>query len=116
MADRKTKGNHAEQIAADYLKAFGYQIVNVNWRCARGEIDIIARQGETLVFVEVRSRLTIDAALESVNARKQGKLQRLAYLYLEETRQEHVDWRIDVVAVSGGREPKIEHVENALDW
>ena len=78
---------------------------------------MIARDGETLVFVEVRTRRGgIDAALESITPRKRAILERTAYFYLEENAIES-DWRIDVIAVTHEEgEPIIEHAENALDW
>jgi putative endonuclease len=118
MADRQMKGKQAEQAAADYLRGAGYAIVVTNWRCKGGEIDIVARQGETLVFVEVRSRFTTDDAFASVQSSKQVKMLRAAHEYLAEMKQEEAAWRIDVIAVGRGRDgrPQIEHVEDALDW
>ncbi len=118
MADRQTIGKQGEQAAAQYLSGAGYQIVATNWRCKAGEIDIVARQGETLVFVEVRSRLKPEDAFASVQHSKQVKMIRAAQLYLAETEQEEAAWRIDVIAVGRGRDgkPQIEHVEDALDW
>jgi putative endonuclease len=117
MTTRKNLGNRGETAAAAYLKQQGYTIVAANWRCAVGEFDLIAQQGETLVFVEVRTRRGgIDAALESITPRKRAILERLAYIYLDENTIES-DWRIDVIAVTYAQgKPIIEHAENALDW
>ena len=117
MTTRKNLGNKGENAAAEYLKARGYSIVVANWRCTVGEFDLIARDGETLVFVEVRTRRGgIDAALESITPRKRAILERTAYIYLEENAIES-DWRIDVIAVTHQEgKPIIEHAQNALDW
>lgn len=97
----------------------GYDIVSTNWRCRGGEIDIIARHGSTLVFVEVRARTADDtaAAFESVGERKQARMLTAAQHYLAEHAPDDVAWRIDLIAVAlRASTPLIEHVENALDW
>lgn len=113
-------GQKGEALAAAHLLARGYAIVEMNWRCTRGEIDIIARQGETLVFVEVRTRHadSTSEAFESVNVRKQSRLQAAVYSYVDEHQLDNTYWRIDVIAValSNKGKPLIEQVEDALDW
>lgn len=113
-------GQRGEKLAADYLKQRGYAILGVNWRCKYGELDIVARQGQTLVFVEVRTRHAAlpEAAFASITERKRQRLVRAATLYLA---QHHLDaalWRIDVVAIAIPQtgSPLIEHVTDALDW
>lgn len=117
---RRQRGIEAERAAADYLRRRGYTVIETNWRCRRGEIDIIASQGETLVFVEVRARSgsATAAAFESVGPTKQNRLGRLALAYLDAHGLDDALWRVDVIAV-GLRPPAppiIEHAENALDW
>ncbi len=115
-------GQRGETLAANYLRAQGYTILEVNWRCAqpKGELDIIARDGATLVFVEVRTRHspTTETAFASITMRKQQKLIRTVELYLQTNNLTDHAWRIDVVAVALPRagQPIIEHVEDALDW
>jgi putative endonuclease len=125
MKRRSALGKQGEQIAAAYLKRQGYALVGANWRCPpgtiQGEFDLIARQGETVVFVEVRTRREgIEAALESITPRKRQILERTAYLYLDEhdLDTEGADWRIDVIAVTlkPNGASSVEHIENALDW
>jgi putative endonuclease len=115
-----TTGQKGEAMAAAHLQQRGYQIVGVNWRCTRGEIDIIARTGETLVFVEVRTRHadSTAAAFESINERKQNRMQNAVHMYLSEHNLEDAAWRIDVIAVALPQygKPLIEQVEDALDW
>lgn len=119
---RQATGHVGETLAANYLKAHGYTILNLNWRCdqPKGEIDIVARDGETLVFVEVRSRHspTTETAFASITPRKQAKLVRTVELYLQLHNLNDQAWRIDVIAVAlpRGAQPIIDHVENALDW
>ena len=113
-------GQRGELLAAAHLRARGYAIVDVNWRCTRGELDIVARDGDTLVFVEVRARHTVttDAAFESIGPRKRSRLISAAYAYLAAHKLDDCAWRVDVIAVAQppGRAPILEHVENALDW
>src|SRR5262249_45407831 len=118
-------GKRAEQSAVEALEKAGYVILDRNWRCANGEIDIIARQNAEIVFVEVRSRIDgttagIEAALESVGRGKQTRLIRLAQTYLDSHNFSDSPCRIDVVAVSlpvdTTKRPLIEIVENAIGW
>jgi putative endonuclease len=117
---RRYLGQRGEQLAAAYLQRKGYAILTTNWRCPHGELDIVARQDDVLVFVEVRTRYagSTESAFESVGEQKRERLQTLAYAYLDSHDMDSIPWRIDVIAVAiprSGR-PRIEHVENALDW
>ena len=113
-------GRQGEQLAAQYLLQRGYTLLTANWRCAGGEIDIVARQDTTIVFVEVRTRraATVDTALESITPRKRQRMLTAAQLYLAQNELDSADWRIDVIAVALPRSsaPLIEHLENGLDW
>lgn len=102
MNDKLTLGQRGEQEAVRFLRKAGYRILERNVRTPLGEIDIIARQGGVLAFVEVRTRRGADGicrALESVNARKQRRLDRLALWYLKEKNLSGCRARFDVVAV-----------------
>lgn len=115
---RAALGKQGEHAAAAYLQAKGYTIVDRNWRSTQGEFDLIARDGEMLVFVEVKTRRAgLEAAFESVSARKRKILERTAYDYLSE-HDPDAAWRIDVIAVTlrPQRAPQIEHVQDAFDW
>jgi putative endonuclease len=120
MSTKRTLGQRGEQLAATYLQRQGYYIITTNWRCSQGELDIVARKDDTLVFVEVRTRrsATTEEAFESVKPLKQDRLQRLAYTYLSENNLSDIPWRVDVIAVALPLrgQPIIEHVENALEW
>lgn len=113
-------GRYGEQLVVTYLQNNGYQIVETNWRCSIGEIDIVAQKENTLVFVEVRSRHTenTEQSFESVNKRKQTKLAALANKYIDVHKLDEVNWRIDVIGVAVPRSGKaiIEHIEDALGW
>jgi putative endonuclease len=120
MTIRKTLGQRGEQAAVEYLKNQGYSIVETNWHCIYGEIDLIARRDATLVFVEVRTRQadTTEWAFESITPAKQKRLQNLAYVYLSAHHLQHIAWRVDLIAIAWRRnnDPIIEHVEDGLEW
>jgi putative endonuclease len=113
-------GRKGEHRAAAFLKKKGLRIVGrgVANRC--GEIDLIALDGETIVFVEVRTRQSLDAGhpAESVTVEKQAKVTRAAVSYLKSNRLLNRHCRFDVVALvwpEGAREPKIEHYQSAFE-
>jgi putative endonuclease len=116
--DRRGLGRHGEELAARHLAAQGYEILERNWRCGAGELDLVARDGDCLAFVEVRTRRgrEMGSPEESVTPAKQARLVALAETYL----QEHDwpgPWRIDVVAVEmdvRGRFQRLDHYENAV--
>ncbi len=104
---RRKLGQRGEEIAAGYLRQQGYTILARNWRCPAGEVDIVAREGETLAFVEVRTRRAgsrLGTPEESVTPRKQARMVEVAQTYLQEAGLGDVAWRLDVVAIEvGGR-------------
>ncbi len=116
--DRRSLGRWGEELAARQLAARGYTILARNWRCEAGELDLVAQDGNSLVFVEVRTRRgqALGTPEESVTAEKQARLIALAESYL----QAHPwtgDWRIDVIAIEmdrRGRVLRIDHYENAV--
>ncbi len=117
-SDRQLLGARGERLAAAYLQQHGYTLVGANWHCPQGEIDLIARQNDVLVFVEVRTRRSgTEAAFASINPRKQRTLAQAVQLYLAE-HDLTADWRVDVIAIGipAQGSPIIEHVEDALDW
>jgi len=103
-------------MAAAYLRGKGFRILERNFRCRLGEIDIIARQGDCLVFVEVRTRSSARCGLaqESITARKVSRLRRLAQVYLAQRSFGRLNVRFDVVAVNCAGKPRITHIENAF--
>jgi putative endonuclease len=111
-------GERGENVAARHLRNQGYRIITRNFRCDIGEIDIIARDGKTLVFVEVKTRAYDDPTPEEqVNLIKQQTLTRVANVYLSRYGTPQPPARFDVVAVvwPTGQNPIIRHVTNAFD-
>ena len=110
-------GKKAEELAARHLKRRGYKIIVRNYRTKAGEIDIIAREGRTLVFIEVKGRQSMryGSAKAAVTARKQQQVSKVALWYLKETGQMDAKARFDVVAVTRkGGDDRIEIVRNAF--
>ncbi len=120
MASKQTLGRYGEAIAAARLVRLGYAIVARNWRCPAGEIDIVAHDGDCLVFVEVRTRRGQEYGTpeESITARKQAKLVEVAQTYLQAMGLEDIAWRIDVVAIrlgNRGQTTSLNHIRNAVE-
>jgi putative endonuclease len=119
--DAKKLGRWGESVAAHHLQARGYRIVERNWRCQRGEIDLVAETEGMLVFVEVKTRRgrAMGTPEEGFTPKKSRKLIELGQLYLSE-RDLDVDWRVDLVAVEldkSGKLLRCEHIPNAvLGW
>jgi putative endonuclease len=105
-----------EELATQSLLATGYTIVARNWRCPAGEIDIVARDGETLVVVEVRTRRgqAYGTPEESLTLAKQIKLVELGQTHVDET-DWNGPWRIDLVAVQFDRRGQLERLEVIKD-
>ncbi len=111
-------GAQGEEIAAGFLIKEGYQIIQRNYRTVLGEIDIVAREGESLVFVEVKARSgdQFGPPQAAVDLRKQAKMSRVALVYLKQKRIDSCDCRFDVVAVvksAGG--VQVELFRNAFE-
>ncbi|MEQ8786673.1 MAG: YraN family protein [Pirellulaceae bacterium] len=116
----RTLGQRGEAAAARFLKRLGYKIVARSQRDVLGEIDLVAVDGRTIVFVEVKTRRSLDAGhpAEAVDADKQRRLTRLALGYLKRHRLLEHRARFDVVAVlwsDGQRRPHIEHFRSAFE-
>ncbi len=100
--NNKELGRHGERVAAYFLRRQDYEILERNWVCRYGEADIIARDEDgTLVFVEVKTRRTIETGLpeEAVNAQKQSRYERIAMSYLMLHDEEEYQVRFDVIAI-----------------
>ncbi|HAV42662.1 TPA: YraN family protein [bacterium] len=110
-------GKRGEKRAADYLQKRGYTILAQNFRTPLGEIDIIAQEKGTIVFIEVKTRSSVvfGQAEEAVNLSKQHQISKVAQIYLKAKGKENQDCRFDVVAVYEGNEkPAIELIKNAF--
>lgn len=116
---RRDVGILGEQLAGDFLKERGYYILETNYRCREGEIDIVARHKDSLVFIEVRTKTSLEfgSPEESITPAKMEKLRTVAAHY-QQTHDNLPDlWRIDVVAVELDRKGKVsrlEIIENAV--
>jgi putative endonuclease len=116
---RKSLGRAGEEAAAQYLKKRGYRLVNRNFNCRVGELDIVARDGPCLVFVEVRTRSGTAFGLpqESITRKKKYKLRQVASFYLLVNNIKDTAVRFDFIAVymgPDGQTVKIEHIVNAI--
>lgn len=112
-------GRQGESMAREYLINNGYSVLSTNVRTPYGEIDLIARQAETWVFVEVKTRRTqsLGPPEISVDARKQAHMLKAVQHYCQNNLPPEAPWRIDVIAIQiTGRHPapEIMHFENAL--
>lgn len=107
-------GLRAEEACAGYLRASGLKILARNWRCRHGEIDLIAEDGDTLVFAEVRLRRSaaFGGAAGSVTAAKRGRLLAAAGLYTAGRRERPC--RFDVLLLQSLDPPRIEWIRNAF--
>lgn len=109
---RQRLGAYGESVAARILDEAGYRILKRNYRCDVGEADIVAMDGDVLVFVEVRTRQgkRLGTPEESIGLRKQAKMIEVAQTYVSE-RQYEGAWRMDVVAIVLGPRGQVERCE-----
>lgn len=119
MSDKRGDlGSRGEQLAADFLISLGYGILHRNYRRKFGEIDIIAKDGKTLVFAEVKTRSSslFGAPAAAVTRKKQQQISRVAEDYLARNDLFHLAARFDVLSVIvDGKEVHIDHIPNAFD-
>lgn len=106
------RGKHGEDLAAAALSVHSYRVVERNWRCQGGEIDLVAQEEETCVFVEVKLRQgqAFGTPEEAVTPAKQDRLLRAAEAYLAEHDLTDVGWRIDVVAIELASSGRVERL------
>jgi len=118
MRSRYTKGKEGESAAAQYLSSCGIKILERNFRCPLGEIDLVAKDGKTIVFVEVRARQAdgICSPEESITIYKRRRLTRAALWYLKQRGRLDSHARFDVVAIRwDGEKPEINWIVNAFE-
>ena len=115
MAAKDDLGRHGEQLATSYLEGKRYVIVERNWRCPLGEIDIVASIGDTIAFVEVKTRSGVDFGhpFEAITVQKLARLRRLAGAWCETHPGRYGGIRIDAIAVIAPRSGpvSIDHLE-----
>ena len=117
---KKQVGDKGEKLAEDFLKRKGYNIIQRNYRCKLGEIDIIAEQDNVIVFVEVRTKQTESFGLPqySITSGKMNRITKSALCYIQEKELYERSCRFDVIAITfsqDSRKPNIEHIENAFE-
>ncbi|MBA7668506.1 hypothetical protein ES703_76618 [subsurface metagenome] len=116
---RRDTGILGEKLAKDFLKKRGYRILETNYRCPEGEIDIVAKQKDYLVFIEVRTKKSLEfgSPEESITPAKKKRMTATALHYRQIHNNLPLLWRIDVVAVElnqKGKPSRIELIENAV--
>lgn len=119
--NNRQTGARYEQIAGAYLESRGYRILEYNYRCKAGEIDIIARDGEYLVFCEVKYRTDPSKGMpaEAVDMRKQRVISKCALYYITSHGLSELSCRFDVIGILGDgfeKEPQIQLYQNAFDY
>jgi putative endonuclease len=118
VSQRQGVGRRGEELAARHLERLGLRVIGRNVRLPGGEIDLVAQEGEELVFVEVKTRIG-DAEMApdvAVTAAKLSRLERLAEAYVDRAGTPDRDWRVDVVAVvlaRNGQIVQIDHLRGA---
>ena len=113
--NNKEKGNFGETLAAKYLENLGYKIIERNWRYSRiGEIDIIAMDRDTLVFVEVKTRRTtaFGHPFEAIDDKKYNQVHSIANAYMAQSDLKYKSCRIDGISVILSNPPEITHLRN----
>lgn len=114
----KTKGKLGEQVAAEYLQKLNYKILERNYRYSRyAEIDIIAKDKDTIVFAEVKTRscTAFGHPFEAVNHTKIENIFKAGLYFIKNTKETYKKYRIDIISVIGDlktEKPKIEHLKN----
>ena len=114
----KTLGILGEELASHYVRKRGYKLLVRNYRCPLGEIDLVARDRNTLVFIEVKTRRSLERGLptESITSHKRAQITRCAQYYLKQYAVSEVPCRFDAVSVilSPEKEPDIELIRDAF--
>ena len=116
--ERLELGKLGEKLALKEIKRLGYKKIVPNYRCPLGEVDLIAMDGDTLVFLEIKTRKarSIEYAKEAVNARKRRQLSKVALAYMKSNDCCDAKARFDVVAISLGVEkPEVQVIKNAFE-
>jgi putative endonuclease len=116
--ERRDLGKFGEDLALKKIKSLGYKKIVRNYRCPLGEVDLIAKDGDCLVFIEIKTRKgdAIGYAKEAVDARKRRQISKVALAYMKSHGADDVKARFDVIAISLHRgSPQIEVVKDAFE-
>ncbi len=120
---RLVTGKQGEEIALQHLRENGYKILEKNFRCKLGEIDIIARDQHIVVFIEVRTKISSSVPsaygppYNSVTSHKQRQVKRVALFYISRHNLVNTQFRFDVIGItlnSQGEKPHLDHIQNAF--
>lgn len=118
MADKDDLGRRGEEVAATWFERHGYVVLDRNWRCRLGELDLVLRHGQTTVFAEVKTRTSMAYGhpFEAITAVKARRLRQLAAEWCRACGAGTDEIRIDVVAVIDGwsAHPRVEHLMGAV--
>ncbi len=116
MINNVVRGRTGEEIAKEYLISKGYSILEMNYRNTIGEIDIIAKIDDILVFIEVKTRSNYNYgfAFEAVDLRKQKKIVNTSLVYISYKKLANMQLRYDIIEIYLTKSPKINHLENAF--
>lgn len=106
-------GQWGEALATRHYRGLGYTILDHNWHCQHGELDLVCSKGDELVFVEVKTRSThaYGSPEEALSERQQLRIQKSAWTYMEQHDLLQSDWGIDLLAVERGRDGEIVRLE-----
>ncbi len=120
MGQTQETGDRGESIAQHYLIQKDYVIIDTNWSSRFGELDIIAKQHDIYVFIEVKTRHSknTESAFASITPAKREKMIKAVYQYIHDKNLDDIHWRIDAIGVALPRNqsPIIDHVEDAFGW
>lgn len=116
MLNNQLKGKKGESLAKNFLIKKGYTVVDTNFRAKTGEIDIVAKKNETIVFIEVKSRSTLSYGYpyEAVGYKKQQKIINTAQYYILLHKLSTFNYRFDIIEVFLNQSYRINHIENAF--
>lgn len=116
--NKRVTGSKGEEIACEFISGLGYKIIQRNYQFGHGEIDIIAKDGNTLVFIEVKYRKNLEFGPPelAITKGKQNQIKKTAAAYLWEKNLTDTDSRVDVIAIlyPKDQKPKINHIINAF--
>ena len=120
MTERRRLGAFGERVAKAHLEAKGYRILETNFRVREGEVDIVAQQGDVVVFVEVKTRRgeAMGSAVEAIGRRKAQRLLQVAEAFDQQHPELPPDRRIDLIAIdldAAGRVVSLQHIESAVE-
>ena len=114
----KELGKLGEDLAVRFIERLGYEVIERNWTCSAGEADIIAYDGDVLVFIEVKTRSNIDKGLpeEAVTPEKRARYEKIAMWYVSQINPEDCPMRFDVIGImiTGENSAVLRHCKNAF--